>query len=89
MGQASAVKVELPDEARQALEYFETEGTAQDRHDLSEEVSHAIFAARWRAASRKAVDSARAAGGIPQGQMTEQEILDLAVKLTKRRSDNK
>ncbi len=82
---AHALRVELPQEARKALEYFETEGTPEDRQALADEVTQAILAARWRAASRHAIESARQAGRVPKRRLNEREIVELAVKVTRKR----
>jgi hypothetical protein len=82
----AALRVALPREARKALEYFETEGTPEDRKTLADDLVQAILASRWRAASRHAIESARQATRVPKRRLREDEIVELAVKATKKRS---
>ena len=68
----AALRVELPREARKALEYLATEGTQEDLDALADEVTQAILAARWRAASQHAVESVRQSGHAPKRRLNEQ-----------------
>jgi hypothetical protein len=82
----AALPIVLPREARKALEYFETEGTPEDRQTLADDLVQAILACRWRAASRHAIESARRGARVPTRYLTEDGIVELAVKATKKRS---
>ena len=88
-GQVAAAALELytrlPAAARNALRQLsgaaDREGAGEVVAAVMREITRAIVGAKWELATRRLVEEVRAAGALPPGPMSEEEIADLSVAL--------